>query len=349
MSAKGRAADLRTPAFTAEAEVAGGGGGKRLMFCFRTAGCVYAREVAPCTGCAFPYGSTWGVAVPEADLIEQFDSVVAGVDFAARGIVELDVYNQGSFFNDREIPPPVRDHLYRTASAAPGLEELLVESRAEDLDPEKLARMRAGVPAKRLTVGIGLESANARIRETLLGKGLTLEGFETALDRLAGHDIGVLAYMLFKPAGVGEAEAIADAEKTAAWLFEAARRRGMRAVASLQPAFVQKGTELWRLHRQGLWRPPWLWSVVEAVRRMAVHGGPISVGTSQDDPPPTAWRGNCGRCDARFEAALDAFQRSSDPGDLDGLDCPCRAEWEAALLEPAGAVPSGVEPEPEPV
>lgn len=334
---KGRRADLEVAAFTALAEATGPEGGLRQMFCFRTTGCVYAREQGPCTGCAFPYGSTWGQAVTPAELIAQFDGALAGRDLAAEGVVELDVYNAGSFFQDGEIPAEVRDHVYAYAAAQPGLHELLVEARAEDVVADKVARMRARVPGKRLTVGIGLESADREIREELLHKGLTRGEYEAALDVLAAHDVGVLAYMLFKPAGVGEARAIDDAAETARYVFETAAARGMRAVAALQPAFVQKGTELQRLHRRGLYRPPWLFSVVEAARRMAAAaaelGGVVSVGTSQDDPPPFAWRSNCGRCDPRFEAALSAFNKSGDADALAGLDCECRVDWQAALDE----------------
>lgn len=307
------------------------------MFGFAAPGCTYAQGGGgPCTNCAFPLASTRGVAVTADDLVAQFETEVAAHDFAREDIREVDLYNSGSFLNDAEIPPEARRRVLERLGRLDPVECVLIESRPEYVTEASLGAARRALGPKRLEVGIGLESADARIREKLIHKGFTRGDFEKSLAVLARHGAALLAYVLLKPLGVSEREAIEDSVETCRYVHAKAREAGIEAKAALQPVFVQRDTALATAHASGRYRPPWLWSVVEVVRRAAPLG-PIHVGTKDDFPPPVAVRANCGRCDAAFEAAIDAFNASADLRALEDLHCECGVRWEGEC----GGTPSG--------
>ena len=126
---------------------------------------------------------------------------------------------------------------------------------------------------------------------------------------------------------------------------------------SINPMNIQGGTVIDRLHRARQYRPPWLWSLVEMIRRAhpivhpegGVNGDADQV--SRLIVHPTAGgrvRGshNCGSCDADVVAAIERYAVSGDLQEFDGLHCariPVGGRFgpERALPAPLGlALPS---------
>lgn len=310
---------------------------RRLMFCFRARGCAHAfRGKGPCRMCAFPDSSNQDRPVSEEELVAQFENMMADVDLAGEGIHQVDLFCAGSFFNDEEIPPAVRGHVLGRLGALPAVRRVLVETRPEYLTGERVdAALAALGNGAQLEVALGLESADDRVREEIIRKGFGREDFEGALRVLATRPVAALVYLLVKPPTLSEGEALADAVASGRWVFERAAAHGVTVTAAFQPVFVQKGTWVDELHREGRYRPPWLWTVIEVLRRL--HGlGELQVGSASDEPPPYAVRGNCGLCDARCEAAIEAYNRSQDRAALDVEPCPCREEWIREIGDEAG-------------
>lgn len=303
---------------------------RRLMFCYRTIGCAHYRsEAGGCTMCAFPAMSTGGVAVPVAALNAQLDAELAAHEWPGEALAEVDLFCAGSFLNDEEVPPASRRHAYEAIRRLPGVRKLLVESR-----PEFVTRDRIGQaldilgPAVRLEVAVGLESADDRIREDVIRKGFGRPDFEAAMAALAASGSAeALVYVFLKPPGLTELQSLDDAEATVRYVFRVARDLGLGAVtAAVQPAFVQGEGLLHDLYAQGAYRPPWIWTVIELILRVAAEGE-LQIGTNDDSPPPEAVRANCGLCDAACEAAIATFNRTLDPEPLRRLDCDCRGRW----------------------
>jgi radical SAM enzyme (TIGR01210 family) len=97
---------------------------------------------------------------------------------------------------------------------------------------------------------------------------------------------------------------------------------------SVNPVHIQNGTVVEWLFRRGRYRPPWLWSLVEAMQAGAARRGDTRLVTF-----PTAGglaRGphNCGTCDRTVLAALEEASLSQTFGGLDGLTCACRGRYE---------------------
>ena len=335
--------DLRRGVFASIADdVIDGESIRRLMFCYLTRGCAhYYSEEGGCTMCAFPLHALPDANFTVDDLAAQLDRAVAETDWEGEGIQELDLFVSGSFFNDDEMLPGARRHAYKTAGCLPGLKKLLVESRPEYITADRVAEARELLDDRiDLEVAIGLESVSEHVREGLINKGYGPEEFEASLKILASvPGVSVLVYVFLKPPGLGEAAALDDAVETTRYVWERGKALGVdRVTAAVEPAFVQEGGPVHKPYLAGDYRPPWLWTIVELIRR--VHGGgELQIGTADDYPPPIAIRHNCDACDATVEAAIAHYNATQDISALDGLDCACRARW----IEETGIRPRSLE------
>ncbi|MCI4347664.1 MAG: TIGR01210 family radical SAM protein, partial [Thermoplasmata archaeon] len=177
----------------------------------------------------------------------------------------------------------------------------------------------------------GLESAQPEILQRFVNKGSPPSEYFAAAERLRSYRVRAKAYLLLKPPYLTEREAIED-------VVTSVRQAGPRFDAlSINPVHIQNGTVVEWLYRRGRYRPPWLWSLAEVMRRASADRGASRLVTF-----PTAGglaRGphNCGSCDASVLAALEEASLSQRFEGLDGLRCDCRAEWLTdSSLEPLG-------------
>ena len=142
-------------------------------------------------------------------------------------------------------------------------------------------------------------------------------------DRLRCLGARTKAYLLLKPPFLSEREAIEDVVRS---VGEASTRFD---TLSINPVHIQNGTVVEWLYHRGRYRPPWLWSLVEAlVRGAAVRGSARLVSF------PTAGglrRGphNCGACDARVLEAVETASLRQEFSGLEALGCACRGRWNA--------------------
>jgi radical SAM enzyme (TIGR01210 family) len=107
---------------------------------------------------------------------------------------QLKLYNAGSFFDPRAIPPADDDEIARTVA---GIGRVIVESHPSFLrgaHADRCLRFRDGLHG-RLEVAVGLETANAAALARL-NKRMTLESFAQAAGFLARHDIALRVFVL---------------------------------------------------------------------------------------------------------------------------------------------------------
>ncbi|MCU0664031.1 MAG: hypothetical protein MUC50_17095 [Myxococcota bacterium] len=315
-------ADLRQPAWVERTTASvDGTATTRLVFIFRAIGCAWARRPERgCTNCGFLSLTTRGAPVPFEDLIAQFESVFADSD-AIAGIGEIDIFNSGSFFSEEEIPAAVREHVFDRLGTTAAL-RVLVESRPEHLREDRVRDAVARVGANRLEIGIGLESSDDRVREALVHKGFSREEFERAVAVLGATGARLLAYVLLKPLGLTEQQAVDDAVASSRYVFEVARRSGVAARVALQPTFVAPGSVLEEHFRRSAYTPPSLWSVLDAARR--IHAmGELSIGASDEGLEPARAPAGCPRCTEKLRAAIRDYNQTRDLSRLE-LACACR-------------------------
>ncbi len=255
------------------------------------------------------------------DLIEQFRFALERID----GARVVKIFTSGSFLDPQEIPEDFRRFVYGVLEGR--VDRLIIESRPEfvtEIVAEELSSLSFEVE-----VGIGLETADDFVREHCINKGFSFEDFRRSAKILKDHGIRVKVYLLLKPPFLSEREAIEDVLKSVDAV------RGLVDVVSINPTNVQKGTYVEMLWRNGLFRPPWLWSAVEVLRnaKMEAICDPVAYGKSRGPH-------NCGRCDSDVANAIREFSLTQDPSVFDSLECGCLKIWEKVLeLEDYSRIP----------
>lgn len=298
--------------------------GRELVLTLYTKGCQYRR----CSFCALPLLSALDEEVSAADIKAQIDFAAAACPEAERAAMRrVTVFNSGSTVDQRTLPTEALWYLFDKLAAFPALAEVCLDTRAEFVEDWELEGIQARLGGRRLTLAVGYETVDERIRNGVLNKGLSEETFQKTAELLAAKGVRLKAYVLVKPdAELSETEAVDEAAATLEHLRATGRRLGLEVEAHLNPTYVARGSRLEEEFRAKEYRPPRLWSVVDIILRMEGKGLPIHVGLRTEG---LAVEGgtfrNCGRCDERVAAALRAFSGSQDYGPLKGLDCPCRA------------------------
>ena len=308
----------------------------------RTKGCHWWWS-SGCTFCG--YFNDTRDDVTEDDLHAQWDWSAAKLNGFA-DVQMVKVYTSGSLLEDREIPVGFQERVLRECSEQ-GL-HLIVESRTEQLTEEKLAW--ATSVNDDFTVAIGLEAYDDEVLRFHVNKGFTVRSYDRAVANLKQAGLRVKAYLMFKLPFMSEADAL---DHIVDWI--AAIAEGADEI-SINPMNIQGGTVIDRLHRARQYRPPWLWSLVEMIRRAhpIVHPeGGVNGDADQISRlivHPTAGgrvRGshNCGSCDADVVAAIERYAVSGDLLEFEGLSCECETRWAADLdLERALPAPLGLAP-----
>jgi hypothetical protein len=300
--------------------------GFRLMVVLSAPGCAYARTAGGCTNCGFAQAFGTGAPVSAEDYVAQVEAALGLIPAEVEGPVEVDLYNSGSYFNPDEVPEPAQASMLSSAASHPVVASLLVETRPEYVTASRLGHAVAACRGKPLEIGIGLESANPVILQRCIRKGYTWDDFVSAASLVANSGARLLVYVLLKPMNVGEREAIEDSVATAQKVFALGRGLNLPTRVALEPCFVAPRTPLFQAYQQGRYRPPWLWSVLEVVTRIAPLG-PTIVGLSDEGLNPQQTAHNCDFCTGRIRAALGAFNRTQDLSVLRHITCACRKTW----------------------
>jgi archaeosine synthase beta-subunit len=234
---------------------------------------------------------------------------------------KLAVFNGGSFLIDTEIPADFRRMLYEDFAKHPTARQLMIESIPDGITKEVLDEAKNHLGTKDFMVGIGLESADNHVRNKLLKKATSLKRFEEAVRLLQSYGMQVFVYTFLKAPGLSEREALDDVIKTMTYLTDL----GVDEIG-LSCAFVQTDTPLEHLYRNGDFRPPWLWTILEIMNLASKHNWPLSIGGFSDQPPPIAIASNCKSCDDDIHSAIDKY-RSNAHMPRKEIYCTCKEDW----------------------
>jgi radical SAM enzyme (TIGR01210 family) len=303
-----------------EAEAIGPGRVPAFVVILRTRGCYWA-DLKGCTMCGYAR-DTLGRSATPAELARQLEGVLR----AYRDQPYVKIYTSGSFLDDREVDPASRAAIVGAFSGR--ARRLLFETLPEFATSATLAPLRERFSGD-LEVALGLESTQPEILRRFVNKGSPPSDYFAAAERVRALGIRTKAYLLLKPPYLTEREAIEDAVRSvelAAPRFD---------TISVNPVHIQGGTVVEWLFQRHRYRPPWLWSLVEVLRRGAAVRGTTRLVTF-----PTAGglrRGphNCGVCDRAVLAALEEASLAQEFAPLAALRCDCQNELAfAESMEP---------------
>jgi radical SAM enzyme (TIGR01210 family) len=300
--------------------------GSALSVVLATSGCSHARgENGGCTMCSYLLDGSHD-AVPGDKILQQFKHAVESAS-SERGPLSIKVYTSGSFLDADEVPIDTRDQILRLISEDERVSEVVLESRPQYVTVDSMKAISDIMDAQHVEIGIGLESSNDTFRTVCINKGLETKDFEEAVRNASSQKIGIRSYVLLKPPFLTERDALLDSVRTIA----DAAKMGVTTI-SVNPVNVQKHTLVERLWTRGLYRPPWLWTLIEVLTQARAQID-SSINMVCDPVAAGKKRGvhNCGRCDESITRAIRNFSLNQKAEVFDALDCDCRHLWSHTL------------------
>ena len=139
-----------------------------------------------CVHCDLWRHTTGPTRTPPGSLPGQLERALAGVD----GPRQVKVYNASNLFEDRAVPPEDDPALVEILGPFP---RVVVECHPRWIG-QRCFRFAEALPG-RLQVAIGLETAHPEALPRL-GKAMTLDLFDRAVESLLAREIGVRAFVL---------------------------------------------------------------------------------------------------------------------------------------------------------
>jgi radical SAM enzyme (TIGR01210 family) len=283
-------------------------------------------SVPTCTMCPFTNENNYGLDIDPAGLIDQVRQVLVRTEDEPDYEV-LALYNDGSFFAPREVPRKVQITIAEHVAAS-GVKRVIVESLPQFVTMKTLEPFVRALGPVELEVGIGLQSSDDIVRETLVNTRISRIAFERAISVLTALGAHPKIYLMIKPPFLTDAEAITDVLQSVAYV----RSLGIPGV-TLCPTRVAPNTVAWELWKKGHYIPPNLWTVVETVRRThetaSVRVACINLrGTDFESVFPDS----CPDCADRVVDGLVRYSETGDSTDLPS-SCACRPALEPAPLD----------------
>ncbi len=287
-----------------------------LTIIFQTTGCRWKS----CTMCGYVYDSAQRPPSHD-DLMKQLEHALSRCgdeEFIVK------IFTSGSFLDEGEIPPETRKEMLSRLGSDVRVKKVIAETRPEYVTPENVSEALA-ILGKKFEVAIGLETSNDMIRKDCINKGFTFEDFVRACETAKRGNATTKAYLLLKPPFISEGDAIKDIIRS---ITDAAHYAG---TISVNLCNVQKGTLVENMFERGDYRPPWLWSAVEVLKKgkesnpgTVIMSDPVGAGSARGPH-------NCGKCDKEVAEAIRVFSLTQDVGIFDKIDCECRELWKKVI------------------
>lgn len=307
---------------------------KRAIIYLRSSGCSWAvhnrqsdqiKFKAGCLDCEHSVsGTTLGLKISEKQYMTQFMREFKKYDY--KDVPILCVYNEGNFFNESELPLEARVNILTEISKNANIKVVILETLPEYLSEQVLIQTKKILENKIVEIGIGLESSNEIIRNLCINKSYSLKLFEKTIGLIKQY-FHVLSYVLIKPSFLSEQEALEDAISTIEYAFT----QGID-IVSIEPVNISNHNMSGYLNRLGLYRPVWLWSIIE-IMKVTHKLGELRVGGFQFEPKYEWQPYNCKKCTKKIQKELFTYNESNNPSPLFDIRCGCVEEWKSELTK----------------
>lgn len=235
--------------------------GSRWKLGINTSPCVQSRKGKRCVYCGF---RNYHNPVSPSEVGRVFGAVFTGNDLA--DIHRLELYVSGSFFDDEEVSFNSRREIVRLVEETQ-IEEVLLESRPEFITQNNLKALGDIIDPRRITVGVGVETMDDRVRKRL-SKGFSTKDFVKSLSRIARAGMNFQAYLLLNPPAINnDKKAIIDIVDGSEKLISLTKKMNCPLILAIQPYFIAKGSAVAEdpSKLDGV-RPPWLYTIALTLR-----------------------------------------------------------------------------------
>ena len=310
------------------------GRGKEFTIILRTRGCKWAlSDSGGCSMCGYIHDCAVN-GVNAAQIINQIEYAFERKREELStddGRFIIKIFNSGSFFDDSEVTEEVREFLYDKIVEYTNIEEIVLESRVEFVNLDKLQEIKEKLGDRYIELAIGLETANDQYRNDFINKNLNYNDFLNTIQMCKENGIGVRCYLLFKPPFVSEQGAIDDCVHSIKKLIDL----GINTI-SINPMNIQRGSFVEYLWYQNRYRPPWFYSLFKALKLSIDSNETLKNVRILSDPSGSGTkRGihNCLRreCNGRMNEILRNFVLSQNIQVLFNLDeeesCDCLTHY----------------------
>lgn len=284
-----------------------------FVIIFRTRGCSWSLN-SGCTMCGYFNDSMWE-KVSDLDLLSQFDRAMelySGEKF-------VKIFTSGSLLDDDEIPSKVRKKILKRLTET--VDKISIESRPDYITDKKLDDIRDIIKSKSLEIGIGLETANDTVREYAINKGFTFKDYKKSADIVKKNNCELKTYVLVKPPFLTEKESIDDCVDTVDKI------KAITDIVSFNPTNVQRKTLVEYLWKRKQYRPAWLWSVMELLKKSKKIAGDVRIKCDIVGGGSIRGAHNCKKCNSGFLDAIAEFSLSQNTKVFEGIDCKCKERW----------------------
>ncbi|MGP8329128.1 MAG: archaeosine biosynthesis radical SAM protein RaSEA [Methanosarcinaceae archaeon] len=294
---------------------------KTLTIIFKTSGCRWG-QAGGCTMCGFVYDSAHTPPSP-IDIEAQLDRALRKADNLDEFM--LKIFTSGSFFDEREIVPQVRQSILRRLADDNRILKVLAETRPEFVTDEVMRECDSIPGDTKFEIAVGLETSSDIIRKDSINKGFKFTDFVRASETAKKYGVTTKAYLMLKPPFLSEGEAINDMLQS---VNDAAQYTD---TISINLCNVQRGTFVESLWQKGQYRPPWLWSIVEILKKTklahpdtVIMSDPVGAGSKRGPH-------NCKKCSHDVADAIRKFSITQDTGVLGELTCDCIELWKKVV------------------
>ncbi len=305
--------------------------GKELTIILRTKGCSWALgNHGGCSMCGYVQDANIN-EVPQECIISQFnyafENKLNEIENENENYV-LKIFNSGSFFDEKEITDSTRKYIYEKIREIKNIKEFVVESRIEYINSEKLELMKDYLKNKYIEIGIGLETVDDYIRNNYINKGFKFKSFKETVKLCQENDLGVKAYLLFKPPFVNEQGAIDDCSNSIKSLINLNVN-----TISINPVNIQRGSLVEYLWYQKRYRPPWFYSLLKCLKDSITQGDLKNIRVLSDPSGAGSKRGihNCLKkeCNSNMMTILRSFMLNQNINELrnDNFQCDCKTKY----------------------
>lgn len=293
---------VKKPRIWKEKELLDGKIVNSMVIILRTKGCKWA-HISGCSMCGY-FKETYDAGYDE--IKKQID--MAYENYENEEIIKF--FTSGSFLDGEEIPKELQTYALKKFSKA---KKIIIESRPEFIDGLKYLEGN-------IEVAMGLESANDKVLEYSINKGFNFKKWFEAAKIVKKYGKKLRVYILIKPPFLNEKDAIMDA------INSVKKVKDIADTISFNPTSIHGKTIVEQLWKRGLYRPPWLWSIIEIIKETRkIYDGFIKCDVVAGGRERGAH--NCGKCDKKILAAIKEFNLKQDEKIFNGLDCICREEW----------------------
>lgn len=269
-------------------------------------GCYWAKKTEG--GCAYcGYQKFIEDALKKFEHVSYIDILKNELAKQKEPIHRLSFFVGGSFF---EINRTERIELLNYLNNYNEIREVYIESRPELISEDNIKELKYIVNDKELSVAIGLETSNQKIRNEVHRKGVNEKDFLKALNILKNVGVNSLIYVFVKPPleNITDKQAFEEAYETIKYCFDIEAD-----MVELECGYIVENSKMHELYLEGKYEPLKLWTIQELLLKSIELGkGPVRLAYFSDTPKPIDGPKNCDKCSNEFFEMFDQYRKTMD-------------------------------------